>query len=240
MQTLQTTRANSSPAPSPETIWAILQENAKEMKESRREFQQEMKQSRRDFEQEMKESRKAFEQRMQETDRQMQETDRRIEETARQIKETDRQIKEYNKRFGEFTNRFGEVVEYMIAPNLREKFRELGYDFPKANPNSNVSDYTNNIHLEVDVMLENGDMALLVEVKTKLTTEHINEHIERLEKMRRYADIRGDKRIFLGAVAGVVMTSDVKDYALKQGLFAIEPSVETFNITPPYNAPKEW
>ena len=30
------------------------------------------------------------------------------------------------------------------------------------------------------------------------------DHIERLEKMRKYADLHGDKRVFLGAVAGVV------------------------------------
>jgi hypothetical protein len=168
------------------------------------------------------------------------ETDRQIKETAERQKETDRQMKEYNKRFGDFTRRFGEVVEYMIAPNLREKFRELGYDFPKANPNSDVSDHTNNIYLEIDVLLENGDKALLVEIKTKLTTEHIHDHIERLEKMREYADLRGDKRSFLGAVAGVVIASNVKEYALKQGFFVIEPSGETFTITPPNNKPKEW
>ena len=168
------------------------------------------------------------------------ETARQMKDTDRQMKETDRQMKEYNRRFGEFTKRFGEVVEYMIAPNLREKFRELGYDFPTVNQNSDVSDYTNNIYLEIDVKLENGDKAMLVEIKTKLTTEHVNAHIERLEKMRKYADLHGDKRSFLGAVAGVVLTSNVKDYALKQGFFVIEPSGETFNITSPHNKPKEW
>jgi hypothetical protein len=177
-----------------------------------------------------KETARQMEERKKETDRQMEE----------RKKETDRQMKEYNKRFGEFTRRFGEVVEYMIAPNLREKFRELGYDFPNANPNSDVSDHTNNIHFEIDVKLENGDKAMLVEVKTKLTTEHVNDHIERLEKMRKYADLHGDRRSFLGAVAGVVMASNVKDYALKQGFFVVEPSGETFTITPPDNKPKEW
>jgi hypothetical protein len=178
--------------------------------------------------------------RMQENAVQLKELRESQKETTQQMKETDRKMEEYNKRFGEFTRRFGEVVEYMIAPNLREKFRELGYDFPKANPNSDVSDHTNNIHLEIDVMLENGDKAMMVEVKTKLTTEHINEHIERLEKMRKYADLHGDKRSFLGAVAGVIITSNVKDYALRQGFFVIEPSGETFTITPPNNKPKEW
>jgi hypothetical protein len=58
--------------------------------------------------------------------------------------------------------------------------------------------------------------------------------------MRKYADLRNDKRVFLGAAAGVVMTSNVKDYALKMGLFAIEPSGETLFITTPDNKPKEW
>jgi len=170
----------------------------------------------------------------------LQETDRIVKETARQMQETDRHMQETDKRFGKLNNRFGEIVEYMVAPNLRGKFRELGLNFPKANPNSDVSDYDNNIFLEIDVMLENGDKALLVEVKTKLTTEDVTDHIERLEKMRKYADLHGDKRTFLGAVAGIVMTSNVKEYALGQGFYVIEPSGETFNITPPSGKPKEW
>jgi hypothetical protein len=155
-------------------------------------------------------------------------------------KEHDRQMKEYNRRFGEFANRFGEIVEYMVAPNLREKFRELGLNFPQANSGSVISDYDNNIFLEVDVKLENGGKAMLVEVKTKLTTEDVKDHIKRLEKMRVYADLHGDKRSFLGAVAGVVVTPNVKEYALGQGFYVIEPSGETFNITPPNGRPKEW
>ena len=36
------------------------------------------------------------------------------------------------------------------------------------------------------------------------------------------------------------MTPHVKKYALGQGLYVIEPSGETFNITPPNGKPKEW
>jgi hypothetical protein len=81
---------------------------------------------------------------------------------------------------------------------------------------------------------------MLVEVKTKLTLERINKHIERLEKMRLYANLHGDKRAFLGAVAGVVVTDELKDYALDQGFFVIEPVGENFFITPPNGKPKEW
>ena len=163
-----------------------------------------------------------------------------LDRLAESQKDTERIVKENAHQIGKLGKRFGDVVEYMVAPNLRDKFRELGYDFPKANPNSDVSDRKNNISLEIDIMLENGDKAMLVEVKAKLTIEDVQEHINRLEKMRKYADLHGDKRTFLGAVASVVLTYNVKDYALKQGFFVIEPSGETFNIIPPNNKPKEW
>ena len=170
----------------------------------------------------------------------LQDVAERQKETDRMQKETDRIVKNNAQQIGKLGKRFGEIAEYMIAPNLREKFRELGYDFPQACSNKDVSDHENNIHFEIDVMLENGDKSLLVEIKTKPTTEDINDHIKRLEKMRKYADLHNDKRTFLAAIAGIVMTNNVKDYALKQGFFVIEPSGETFNIISPGNTPKEW
>jgi len=70
---------------------------------------------------------------------------------------------------------------------------------------------------------------MLAEVKTTPTTEDVKDHVKRLAKMRKYADLHGDsglksERIFLGAVAGVVITDNVRKYILKQGFFVIEPS----------------
>ena len=175
-----------------------------------------------------------------ETDRQMKETDRQMKETDRQMKETDRQMKEFNKRFGDFTNRFGEIVEHMVAPNLRKEFAELGLVFPKANKETEIRDRPNNIALEIDIMLENGEKALLVEVKTKPTIEDVKDHVKRLDKMRTYADLHGDKRTFLGAIAGVVITDTVKAFTLKNGFYAAVPSGETFTIIQPEGAAREW
>ena len=58
--------------------------------------------------------------------------------------------------------------------------------------------------------------------------------------MRKYADLHGDKRIFLGAVAGIVLIDEVKDYALSKGLYFIEYKGDNFFITPPDGKPKEW
>jgi hypothetical protein len=163
-----------------------------------------------------------------------------LQELTTSQKETDRIVKEIGKRFGDFTNSFGEVVEYMIAPNLQEKFNDMGFDFHEVSTRHKVRDKKNNISFEVDVYLQNGDTAMLVEIKTDLTINDINKHITRLEKMRRYADLRGDKRHFIGAVAGVVVKDDEKEYALSQGFFLIEPNGEDFTITRPNGEPKEW
>ena len=200
-----------------ESVWAILQEVAASQKE-------------------LSASQK-------ETDRIVKEVGRRQEETDRQMKENDQRQKEKNNEFyeklGHLTNLFGDVTEAMMAPKLCEKFTEFALDFPRANPGVYVNDRVNQIFLEIDIMLENGDKAMLIEVKTKLTTERINKHIDRLEKMRKYADIRGDRRAFLGAVAGIVVTDEVRAYALNRGFYLIEPSGESFNITPPNGKPKE-
>ena len=159
-------------------------------------------------------------------------------------KETERFLKELaessNNRIGALTNLFGDVTEAMVAPKICEKFEELGLYFPRANPNVRINDRVNNISFEIDIMLENGDKAMLLEVKTKLTMERVDKNIERLEKMRNYANLHGDKRTFLGAVAGIVVTDEVKDYALQQGFYFIEYAGENFYITSPNGKPKEW
>ncbi|MDR1933385.1 MAG: hypothetical protein LBQ57_11275 [Spirochaetales bacterium] len=183
---------------------------------------------------------------IQETDRIVKETAQQIKETDRQMKETDRQMKETDKRLekqlGKLGNRFGEMVEYMIVPNLVAKFNELGFEFEKTHRDKKIADREHNIFTEVDAFLENGDKVMVVEIKTKPNSDDINDHIERMEKLRTYADFHNDKRKYLGAIAGVVFGDSEKIYAFKKGFYVIEPSGDTFNITPPKGSyyPHEW
>jgi hypothetical protein len=165
----------------------------------------------------------------------IQATDELIKENARQMKETD-------KRVGALTNRFGEMVEYMIVPNLVAKFHELGFEFEKTHRDTEIRDREHNIFTEVDVFLENGDKVMIVETKTKPNIDDINDHIERMEKLRKYADFHDDKRKYLGAMAGVVFGDSEKTYALKKGFYVIEPSGDTFTIIEPKGDyyPHEW
>jgi hypothetical protein len=180
---------------------------------------------------------------MQENAEQQKETERQMKENAERL---DRQMKEsserLNKQLGKLGGRFGEMVEYMVKPNLIAKFRELGFVFEKAYQQATIEDKENNIFTEVDITLENGDKVMLVEVKSKPKTEDITEHIERMEKVKFHANLHGDKRKYLGAIAGMVFNNNEKIFALKNGFYVIEPSGETFVITAPEGvySPREW
>ena len=167
------------------------------------------------------------------------ETDRIIKESA---KETAQQMKETAKIIGKLSNRFGGMIEDMVMPGLVAKFRELGFVFTEAYPHAEIDDEENNILTEIDITLKNGDKVMLVEVKSKPTTDDIDDHIERMGKVRAHANRHNDKRTYLGAVAGMAMSKSAKTYTLKKGFYVIEPSGEDFYITEPKGkySPREW
>jgi ribosome-associated translation inhibitor RaiA len=171
-----------------------------------------------------------------------QETDKKFQETDRQFKETNLRFKETDRRIGELSNRFGELAEHLVAPSIKEKFNALGYDFDKTSQNVGISDaldrYTG---AEIDILLENGDIAIAIEVKAKPLYKDIDRHLERMEVLRRWADKHSDKRKFRAAVAGAIMTDEIRKYAVKTGFYVIEQTGDTVKIDIPEGfTPREW
>ena len=58
--------------------------------------------------------------------------------------------------------------------------------------------------------------------------------------MRRYADLRGDRRQFYCAVAAITADERVVAYALSAGFFLIMPSGEDVKVTEPAATPRFW
>jgi hypothetical protein len=77
-------------------------------------------------------------------------------------------------------------------------------------------------------------------VKTTLHQADIDEHLERMEKIRKYADEHGDKRQFMGAIAATITDKSTREYALKKGLFVIKPSGENVKVTKPEGEVRVW
>jgi cell fate (sporulation/competence/biofilm development) regulator YmcA (YheA/YmcA/DUF963 family) len=199
-----------------EKVWAALMENREQLRENA--------------------------ERQKETDRLIKATDKQIKATDRQMKETGRQMKETDKRIGDLTKRFGESVEYLAAPNLANKYKNWGFVFEKDDQNIKLRNQEGRILAEIDVFLENGDKAMAVESKVKPSVDDVNDHVKRMEIIREYADRHHDTRKYLGAIAGVVFSDSVKNYALSRGFYVLEPSGDTFAIIEPTGKyhPHEW
>jgi lipocalin len=147
-------------------------------------------------------------------------------------------IKEAQRNINGIGNTLGSLVEHIMTPALPRKFREFGFSFDKITTVKWAAE--GSIYTQIDGLLENGDQAMIVEVKTTLRHEDIDEHLERMEKVRIYADDHGDKRKFFGAIAATITSQSTREYALKKGLFVIEPSGDDVTVTKPVPDPKVW
>jgi hypothetical protein len=160
-----------------------------------------------------------------------------LHDITEQQKETEQNLKEsaerLGKQLGRLNNCFDEMVESMVMPYLVGKFRDIGLFFAPAYPHTVIYDDEYNILTEIDITLENRDKVMIIEAKSKPTIEDITDHIERMEKLRLHAVSHGDKRKYLGAIAGIVFDKNEKQYALKNGFYLVEPRGKTCVITEP-------
>jgi uncharacterized Zn ribbon protein len=163
-----------------------------------------------------------------------------INEIGKAHKETEAALKETQRIVGDLGNKFGDEAEYTLIPGLPEKFKQFGFDFGAISRNKKINNNEHNIHAEIDAFLENGTQAMAVEVKAKLQTADVDSHIKRMEKLRRYADLYGDRRELFGAVAATVVHEKERDYALENGFYVIEPSGEDVKVTEPDSNPGVW
>jgi glutamyl-tRNA reductase len=162
------------------------------------------------------------------------------EETEKALKESiEENRKTLNEAIGGLGNTIGNISESMLVPNLVEKFKKLGFTFEITNRHRKIVSDEHDIHTEIDAFLENGSQAMAVEVKTTLRRDEVDYHVERMEKIRRHADLHNDKRQFLGAIAATVIDEETRRYTLKQGFYIIEPSGEDVKIVKPASA-KIW
>ena len=178
-----------------------------------------------------------------ETDRLMKENAERQKETDRQMKETDRIVKQTSIDIGRLGNRIGEIVENMVGGNIVAQFQNYGYNVTVISRNIEFGIDGKTTAGEIDVQLDDGDVAILIEVKTKLTVENVRHHIEVMEQYRKCkgSNDNGKKR-YIGAVAGTVVDDSVVKFAQKNGMYVIVQSGYAVEILDPPEGfkAKEW
>jgi seryl-tRNA synthetase len=178
--------------------------------------------------------------RSEEIDRKIQELVEESAKAKRMLQESAKQIKKTHKEVGNLTSRIGEIIENMVGGgNIVKQFQALKIPINAHSRNKTFGTEGTDEEGEIDVFLENGDIVILIEVKTRLTDSDVRKHIKTMKKYRLYGK---DGRRILGAVAGGVVSKEVKDFAHKHGMYVIVQSGEAVEIvTPPKGfKAKEW
>ena len=182
----------------------------------------------------------------QETDRKFQDTDRKFQETDRKFQETERLLKEgaeatrleikaLSKNLGEIGNRLGECVEHLVMPTVVRLFQAQGLEV-----HSDIKAKREGQGIQVDVLVVNDGVLIAIECKSKMTTAQVDEHIQRMNKLKPMLPAYRHHQAF-GAVAALVMPDDVAEYAEEQGFYVLVQSGETLTIRnePEFRA-KAW
>ena len=159
------------------------------------------------------------------------ETDRILKELQATQKETSREIKAVNdatnKSIGRLTNRLGEFVEDAVRPAAVKLFRERGIDVHEVHQNISVK--RDGEGLEIDLLVVNNNDAVVIECKSNLSIDDVNDHLKRLEKMKRLMPHYSGYKI-LGAVAGMVIPANVATYSIRKGLYVIGQNGEHLEL----------
>ena len=161
-----------------------------------------------------------------ETDRKMQETDRKLkekldrlaEETRERQRETDRQLRELGKQIGGLGNKFGSFTEGLALPSM-EKILRRRFGVDTIAPSVRVS--RGGQHLELDVLAyANGEInaAYVVEVKSHLREEHVQQLLGTLEQFADWFPEHRDKRLY-GILASEHIPQALRPRVLEQGLY---------------------
>jgi len=168
-------------------------------------------------------------------------TSKVVENTSKVVENTSKTVADLSKNIGGLGNLQGRLTEAMFEADLWKKFSEIGFPFNKQSSHYKFVE-NGRVLAEADFFLENGEYAMPVEIKTELSINDIDEHIERIVTIRGYMDARKDARKLAGAIAGEIAAENVLRYAHKKGLYVLKQTGESIAIaaTPHNFKRQEW
>ena len=173
---------------------------------------------------------------LKETDRQLKETDRQLKETDRHLKETDRQLKETSlevKRLSrQLSGTTGHIVEGLVSSSTEKLFEKAGLVLHNSGKNLKRSLPSENIAMEVDVLLSNEELAIPIEVKANCTKDNVRRFLHQMSHFRRLFPEYDGKEV-VAAIAAINYEKGVAELAHREKLLVIRVnSDDIFSIDP--------
>ncbi|MEA2042981.1 MAG: DUF3782 domain-containing protein, partial [Bacteroidota bacterium] len=124
------------------------------------------------------------------------------------------------------------------APAVVRLFQSMDIEVHEVYPG--VEANRNNEGIEIDLLVINDNILVAVECKSKLTREHVDEHVVRMEKLKRMLPLYRNHKA-LGCVAAMVMSESVKTYAHSQGFYVLYQNGDGVDVSRPEGFdPRVW
>ena len=166
------------------------------------------------------------------------ESERRAAEAERSMAELKRTVERTSKAVDSLTTRWGRFVEELVEPAVLRLFQEKGIDIKEVYPRARVK--RQGIAMEIDILGVDDTDLVVVECKSRLSQDDVDEFIEKLTRFKIAFPHYKNYRAY-GAVAGIEINKGVDRYAYKKGLFVIKPSGDTVAIINDANfQPNTW
>jgi hypothetical protein len=177
------------------------------------------------------------------------EADRRLAEAnrlaAERAAEADRRMKELEKvatntsrEVAGLTTRWGQFVENLVEPGVVRLFQERGIQVKET-----ARRMTSNrleAPMEIDIWAVDGDVAVAIEVKSRLSQGDVDGFLDTLSRFRLAFPHYGDYRIY-GAVAAIEIDRGVDRYAYQRGLWVIKQTGDTVTLANDLDfQPRSW
>jgi hypothetical protein len=133
-----------------------------------------------------------------------------------------------NQAVSKLSGRWGLFVENLVAPGVVRLFQERGIAVKEMHRRMTAD--RGRVHLEVDIFAVDDTIAVVVEVKSRLTRKKVNRFLKDLAQFKVAFPAYKNYQIY-GAVAGIEIDREVERHAYEKGLFVIKQSGEAVEIT---------
>lgn len=151
------------------------------------------------------------------------EANRREALAAISLAKLERTVERTSKAVDALTTRWGRFVEELVEPAVLRLFQEKGIDVKEVYPRARTK--RQGAAMEIDILAIDDTELVLVECKSRLSKDDVDEFLEKLSRFKISFPHYKDYQAY-GAVAGIEINEGIDRYAYQKGLFVIKPSGE--------------
>ena len=226
----------NQPTPTFESVWALLQTNAQQMKESRADFDRRIKEN----DMQMQKSREDFDRRIKENDMQMQKSREDFDQSLQKSREdfdrslqksredSERRMKKIEETMGSWSNNHGSFAEEYFFNSFENGQQDFfGEKFDEIEKNIKV--VKRGFQDEYDIVMFNGSHVAIIEVKYKAHKNDLPKVLKKAETFRILCPDYKESDIFLG-LASLSFYPELEQECIKQGIAVIKQVGETVVI----------